>query len=133
MYMKKVNSIRVFCVLGVLFVISCYQALHWKGTEEIAEIEETEEVPLLAEEHETETEEETEALSIPVIQTLDYKFVIVEEGDYLTVYHADRETIYEYTDIRYSDLDDTLRQKIRKGYCVRDEETLFGFLENYSS
>ena len=70
---------------------------------------------------------------LPVIQTIDYKFVIVEEGDYLTVYYADRETVYEYTDIRYSDLEDNLRQKIRKGYCIQDEAVLFGFLENYSS
>lgn len=80
-----------------------------------------------------ENEPETENSVLPVIQTLDYKYVIVEEGDYLTVYHADRETIYEYTDIRYSDLEDSLRQKIRKGYCIRDEEALFGFLESYSS
>ena len=57
----------------------------------------------------------------------------MEEGDYLTVYYADRETVYEYTDIRYSDLEDNLRQKIRKGYCIQDEAVLFGFLENYSS
>ena len=46
---------------------------------------------------------------------------------------ADQVTLYEYTDIRYSDLPDALRQKIRKGYCIKDEEALFGFLENYSS
>lgn len=130
MYMKKVNSIRIFSVLTVLFCISCYQAMRWTGTEEERETEQIEETELLSAE---ENEPETEYSVFPVIQTLDYKYVIVEEGDYLTVYHADRETIYEYTDIRYSDLDDTLRQKIRNGYCIKDEEALFGFLENYSS
>lgn len=130
MYMKKVNSIRIFSILTVLFCISCYQAMRWTGTEEEQETEQIEETELLSAE---ENEPETEYSVFPVIQTLDYKYVIVEEGDYLTVYHADRETIYEYTDIRYSDLDDTLRQKIRNGYCIKDEAALFGFLENYSS
>lgn len=138
MYMKKVNSIRIFSVLAVLFGISCYQVLLWERApehEEAAQTEETERLPAKEEalELEPELEPETEHSVLPVIQTVDYEYVIVEEGDYLTVYHADRETIYEYTDIRYSDLPDPLRQKIRKGYCMRDEAALFGFLENYSS
>lgn len=80
-----------------------------------------------------ESDTESEVSVLPVSQSLDYKYVIVEEGDYLTVYFADRKTVYEYTDIRYSDLEDSLRHKIRKGYCIRDEAELFGFLENYSS
>lgn len=136
MYMKKVNSIRIFSVLAVLFCISCYQAFLWERGEEEQELPQMEETEFaVKEEKETEPEAETETeySVLPAIKTLDYKYVIVEEGDYLTVYHADRETIYEYTDIRYSDLDDSLRQKIRKGYCIRDEAELFGFLENYSS
>lgn len=138
MYMKKVNSIRVFSVLAVLFCVSCYQVFLWERGEEAQELPQTEEMELLTAEEkepepESEKEPETEYSVLPAIKTLDYKFVIVEEGDYLTVYHADRETIYEFTDIRYSDLDDSLRQKIRKGYCIRDEAELFGFLENYSS
>ena len=49
------------------------------------------------------------------------------------MYYADRRTVYEYTDIRYSDLEDTLRQKIRKGYWIENEEQLYGFLENYDT
>lgn len=127
--MKKVNGIRIFFILTVLFVIGCYQILNLKDTEEEPEIITTEQV--IAEETESETTEEYEA--VPVSQTIDYKFIIVEESDYLTVYFADQVTLYEYTDIRYSDLPDALRQKIRKGYCIKDEEALFGFLENYSS
>lgn len=129
MYMNKVNSIRIFCVLTVMFCICCYQVYIWNDTNERLETEETE----MAVMQESETELETEENLLPVIQNIDYKFVIVEEGDYLTVYYADRETVYEYTDIRYSDLEDSLRQKIRKGYCIQDEAALFGFLENYSS
>ncbi len=126
--MKKVNGIRIFFVLTVLFLIGCYQIINLGYTEEEPEMMATEQAAV--EEIESET---TEYEAVPVSQTIDYKFIIVEESDYLTVYFADRVTVYEYTDIRYSDLPDALRQKIRKGYSVKDEATLFGFLENYSS
>lgn len=124
--MKKVNGIRIFFILTVLFVIGCYQILSLKKDNVQPEITETEQTA-------AETEQATQIPSVPVIQPIQYKYVIVEEEDYLTVYHADRETVYEYTDIRYSDLEDSLRQKIRKGYGMADEAALFGFLENYSS
>lgn len=111
-----------------LFLIGCYQIINLKSTEEPLPAEETEQIAKAAEETET-----TEVPAVPVSRAMDYKFVIVEEADYLTVYFADKVTVYEYTDIRYSDLEDSLRQKIRKGYCVKDEEALFSFLENYSS
>lgn len=126
--MKKVNGIRIFFILTVLFLIGCYQTVRWKDLPEQQEAAQTEQ---LMPEKETEAAETEQVL--PVSQTVDYKYVIVEEGDYLTVYFADRTTVYEYTGIRYSDLEETLRQKIRKGYCIPDEKTLFGFLENYSS
>lgn len=125
--MKKVNGIRIFFILTVLFTIGCYQAANWNEINEPEEQTATEQ--LSAEEPAA----DTEAAVLPVSQTFDYKYVIIEEGDYLTVYFADRKTVYEYTDIRYSDLEDSLRHKIRKGYCIRDEAELFGFLENYSS
>lgn len=125
--MKKVNSIRIFFVLAVLLGIGCYEIINWTDTPEENEQLTTEEY--VSEENiVTETEQVTS-----VNQTIDYKYVIVEEEDYLTVYFADHKTVYEYTDIRYSDLEDSLRQKIRKGYCISDDAALFGFLENYSS
>ena len=90
--MKKVNRIRILCVLAV---VSLILVLGYFGNR--AE----EEIPM--------------------------------DTDYLTVYYADRRTVYEYTDIRYSDLEDTLRQKIRKGYWIENEEQLYGFLENYDT
>ena len=129
--MKKINSIRIFFILTVLFLIGCYQILGLKNTEEEAEIITTEQ-QIVVEETESETETK-EYAAVPVSRTLDYKFIIVEESDYLTVYFADQVTVYEYTDIRYSDLPDDLRQKIRKGYNMKDEKELFSFLEDYSS
>lgn len=125
--MDKVKMIRIFMILTVLVSIGCCAVFFLRDEKDVPEETATEQV--FMEEAETETEKDAVAVSRP----LDYKFVIVEEGDYLTVYLADRTTVYEYTGIRYSDLEETLRQKIRDGYCIKDEETLFGFLENYSS
>lgn len=98
-----------------------------KNTKESQETTSTEQ--LLAEVNEVATEE----ASVETGGVISYKFVILEEEDYLTVYLSDRETVYEYTAIRYSDLEEELQKKIRDGYCVKDEKALFGFLENYSS
>ena len=122
--MKKVNRIRILCVLAV---VSLILVLGYFGNR--AE----EEVPMDTEQAlPTELPMDTEP-SLTVNHNINYKYVIIEEGDYLTVYYADRRTVYEYTDIRYSDLEDTLRQKIRKGYWIENEEQLYGFLENYDT
>ena len=122
--MKKVNRIRILCVLAV---VSLILVLGYFGNR--AE----EEIPMDTEQaRPTEIPMDTEP-SLTVNHNINYKYVIIEEGDYLTVYYADRRTVYEYTDIRYSDLEDTLRQKIRKGYWIENEEQLYGFLENYDT
>ncbi len=125
--MNKVNCIRIFCILTVLFGIGCYQVMHLRNAQQEPDEAPVEQVVLEAK------EAETEEAAVEVSGTIEYKFVILEEGDYLTVYLADRETVYEYTGIRYSQLDEEMQKKIRPGYCIKDEEALFGFLENYSS
>lgn len=122
--MKKVNRIRIFCVVAVVALIL---ALGIKGNPTKKDIPPETEIIV-----ETEIPMDTEPV-LTVNQNIKYKYVIIEEGDYLTVYYADRRTVYEYTDIRYSNLEDTIRQKIRKGYWIEDEEQLYGFLENYDS
>lgn len=122
--MKKVNRIRIFCVAAVIALIF---ALGIKGNPVKKDVSPETEIIV-----ETEIPIDTEPV-LTVNQNISYKYVIIEEGDYLTVYYADRRTVYEYTDIRYSDLEDTIRQKIRKGYWIEDEEQLYGFLENYDS
>lgn len=122
--MKKVNRIRIFCVAAVIVLVF---ALGIKGNPVKKDVPPETEIIV-----ETEIPIDTEPV-LTVNQNISYKYVIIEEGDYLTVYYADRRTVYEYTDIRYSDLEDTIRQKIRKGYWIEDEEQLYGFLENYDS
>lgn len=127
MKMNKVNGIRIFVVLAALLGIGCYQIMRLKQVDPPVQPKDTEQI------REEVLHEETQEASIPVSQIVDYKFVIVEEGDYLTVYLADRVTVYEYTGIRFSELEEGVKERIREGYCVKDEEALFGFLENYSS
>lgn len=122
--MKKVNRIRILCVLAVVSLILVLGYFGNRAEEEIP-MDTEQALP-------TEIPMDTEP-SLTVNHNINYKYVIIEEGDYLTVYYADRRTVYEYTDIRYSDLEDTLRQKIRKGYWIENEEQPYGFLENYDT
>lgn len=89
--MNKVNGIRIFFILTVLFGIGCYQILNFQDTEEPLRAEATEQTEI--KEIETETEEEK---TVPVSQVIEYKFIIVEEEDYLTVYYSDKATVYEH-------------------------------------
>lgn len=124
--MNKVNRIRIFCILLAAAGIaagSIYRERQENAEEMQEKNQNTEEIR---------TEEESETAT-PTGKLLNDKYLVVEEGDYLTVYFADGKTVYEYTDIRYSNLEENLRRKIRRGYTIQDEKELFGFLENYSS
>ena len=125
--MKKVNCIRIFFVVAVILLIVAVRY----GLGRKRDV--PEEIPAETEELlPTEIPLDTEPI-LTVNQNNDYQYLIIEEGDYLTVYYADRKTVFEYTGIRYSDLEDEVRQKIRKGYWIEDEEQLYGFLENYDT
>lgn len=60
-------------------------------------------------------------------------FYLMEVNGYIVVYHSDKETPYEYTDILYDELPAAVRDEIRNGKYIEDTESLYGFLENYSS
>ena len=126
--MKKVNRIRIFFILTVLLIVSLYRFMI---TTPKHAPEETATEQIAAETQAAGSETEKSIFTSSTV--IDYQYLIVEENDYLTVYSADDTTVYEYTDIRYSDLDDHLRHKIRNGYYIKDDAELFGFLENYSS
>lgn len=51
----------------------------------------------------------------------------------ITVYYSDRKTVYEYTDIDFNSLPSDVAAAVLSGMEVRDEKTLYDFLENYSS
>lgn len=60
-------------------------------------------------------------------------FYLMELNGFVAVYRADKETIYEYTNIIVEDLPEDVRQEIMEGKEIRTAEKLYGFLENYSS
>ncbi len=60
-------------------------------------------------------------------------FYIVAVNDLIVVYLEDRQTVYQYTNIRLSELPQQLQQKIIGVMHVADEESLYDFLENYTS
>lgn len=52
---------------------------------------------------------------------------------YVVVYLEDGKTIYEYTDIRLSELPEGVQKELEQGKRIEGLEKLYGFLENYSS
>ncbi|MDE5745978.1 MAG: hypothetical protein K2I21_00185 [Acetatifactor sp.] len=60
-------------------------------------------------------------------------FYVVAINDLIVVYLEDRQTVYQYTNIRLSQLPEQLQQEIIGVMHVTDEESLYDFLENYTS
>ncbi len=59
-------------------------------------------------------------------------YLIANEGE-VVVYYGDMKTVYERTGIAVEDLSKHDKKELKKGIEVKDEEELFGILENYSS
>lgn len=60
-------------------------------------------------------------------------FYLKVENNLVVVYLDDQETVYMYTDILLTDLPDRIQQDIINMMFIQDEESLYDFLENYSS
>lgn len=60
-------------------------------------------------------------------------FYVVAINDLIVVYKEDRKTVYQYTNIHLSRLPERLQQEIIGVMYIADEESLYDFLENYTS
>ena len=60
-------------------------------------------------------------------------YFLFEVNGYIVVYRSDKKTPYEYTDIKFDDLPHLLKQEIKNGKYINNEDELYGFLENYTS
>ncbi len=60
-------------------------------------------------------------------------FYVMAINDLIVVYKEDRQTVYQYTNIRLSQLPERLQQEIIEVMYIADEESLYDFLENYTS
>lgn len=64
---------------------------------------------------------------------ISYKYCLVDEDGYVTVYYTDLRTVYSHTTIEVAKLPDKVQKEIRKVKYVENVEELYDFLENYSS
>lgn len=62
-----------------------------------------------------------------------YRFYLIAVDGEVVVYYGDKKTVYEYTGIETKNLSREERTMLKKGIEVKDEEELYGILENYSS
>ncbi|NLL79131.1 MAG: hypothetical protein GX234_04965 [Clostridiales bacterium] len=60
-------------------------------------------------------------------------FILVAENNYITVYRAETEEVYLYTNIRLDELPDAVREEIILRKYIDSEAELYNFLESYSS
>lgn len=62
-----------------------------------------------------------------------YKYYLVEENGCVTAYYIDKKTVFEYTNIVVDTLPEDVKKQIKKGKYIVDVDSLYDFLENYSS
>lgn len=113
----------LICMVLIIFAITgAYQVSLKKEKEE-----------LRAEIKAQEQEEEQKAVTAEGQALKDDCYYLKGKNGYVVVYLSDKKTAYEYTDILLSNLPENLQKEINNGKYIEDTESLYGFLENYSS
>lgn len=64
---------------------------------------------------------------------VEYRYYLISIDGEVVVYYGDQKTIYEYTGISTDTLSPEEQSALKQGIEVKDENELFGLLENYSS
>lgn len=67
------------------------------------------------------------------ITMVKFRFYLIASHGEVVVYYGDMKTVYEETGISVDTLSKADRKALKNGIEVKDEEELFGILENYSS
>lgn len=126
--MKNKYGIGFFAVsILSIFILTCAYQLSRKYT-----LEQAEEKTRLMQEEQT-IQEKEESIAAEGTALKEDCYYLMEVNGYVVVYLSDKKTPYEYTDIRYDELPDSLRDEIRNGKYLEGEKELYGFLENYTS
>lgn len=113
----------LFLILVVFGITCAYQLSLNKGKREIqAEINAKEQREM----NDTSVAADGQALK-------DDCYYLKELNGYVVVYLGDKKTVYEYTDISLEYLPENLQKEIQNGKYIETSESLYGFLENYSS
>ena len=113
----------LFLILVVFGITCAYQLSLNKGKREIqAEITAKEQREM----NDTSVAADGQALK-------DDCYYLKELNGYVVVYLSDKKTVYEYTDISLEYLPENPQKEIQNGKYIETSESLYGFLENYSS
>ena len=117
----------LFLILVVFGITCAYQLSLNKGKREIqAEINAKEQKEM----NNTSVAADGQALK-------DDCYYLKELNGYVVVYLSDKKTVYEYTDISLEDLPENQNSDNEQGWSygkyIETSESLYGFLENYSS
>lgn len=64
---------------------------------------------------------------------VEYRYYLISIDGEVVVYYGDQKTIYEYTGISTENLSKEEQSALKQGIEVKNEDELFGLLENYSS
>lgn len=111
------------CMILIVFAITCAYQLSLKKEKE----------ELRAEIKAQEQEREQRTVTAEGQALKEDCYYLKAQNGYVVVYLSDKKTAYEYTDILLSDLPENLQKEINNGKYIENTESLYGFLENYSS
>lgn len=118
--MNRKLSICIIAALIVIFAFGVWYGKYRSSGEE-------EQTPLPQEV----TEEET--MIVASVPTVNYAYIVRAAEQMLVVYLSDGQTVYMETGIRLEMLDDEMKEKAVRGIGFQTPESLYDFLESYSS
>lgn len=121
--MKKTISISLFVTIlaAGLFTLVIFL------------LPETDEIPKEVRIAETQTEEMPEEYAESMTINEPYEYLIKGKDGFLVVFQKDGKTLLFETNIRISNLDREVVDKLENGICFSTEKELYDFLESYSS
>lgn len=113
-------SVSYFCAISVLTIalIISYNVSYQKGQENYLA-----QTQML----------EGESINSNSNEIISSGFILRQREGYVVVYLYDNKTVFEETDILYSDLEVNLQKEIMEGKYIKTTKELYGFLENYTS
>jgi uncharacterized membrane protein len=120
------------CVFFVLFVI-CIVITVFSTADQKKQNQSESAGPQTVEE-ENAVQEETDEEIVPSSRTEEgYRYIILESDGHLLVYYSDNMTVFFDSGILSKHLPEALQTELETGIRFADEESLYEFLENYSS
>ena len=66
-------------------------------------------------------------------ENVPFQYYLILEQDYIVVYYADKQTVFERTDIHSDELSESDYLRMKDGLYLKDQKELFGILQGYSS